>query len=146
VIRVLVVDDDPTCREGLRQLLSLASDLEVVAEASSPDEACAAVRRNRPDVIVVDVEMPGAACLETISNLRQEWTSRHPEPSVVCLAVYPDEHEAALQAGAACFLRKDGPPRELLDAIRVAASRRASADPAANPKPDNLGPAQPAAS
>jgi DNA-binding NarL/FixJ family response regulator len=60
--------------------------------------------------------------------------------------VYPDEHEAALQAGAACFLRKDGPPRELLDAIRVAASRRASADPAANPKPDNLGPAQPAAS
>jgi DNA-binding NarL/FixJ family response regulator len=128
VIRVLVIDDDPTCREGLRQLLSMAADLEVVAEAGSPDEACAAVRQNRPDVIVVDAEMPGAACLETINNLRREWMSRHPEPSVVCLAVYPDQHDAAIQAGAACFLRKDGSPRELIEAIRTAASDRRTSD------------------
>jgi DNA-binding NarL/FixJ family response regulator len=131
VIRVVVIDHDPTCREGLRQLLSLAADLEVVAEAGSPEEACAAVRRSRPDVIVMDAEMPGAACLETIASLRHELAARQAgpsEPSVVCLAVYPDEHDAAIQAGAAYFLRKDGSPRELIGAIRAAVSERPSPD------------------
>src|SRR5919198_648003 len=105
VISVLIVDDDPTCREGLRQLLSLAPDLKVVGEAS-------------------DADLPKASCVEMMSRLGR--TSFRPDqhPSFICLAVYPDQHDAALQAGAVRFLRKDGSRQELVEAVRAAARAR----------------------
>jgi DNA-binding NarL/FixJ family response regulator len=121
-IRVLLVDDDPTYREGLRQLLGFAKDLTVVGEASSAEEAFAAGRQLHPHVVVIDAELPRAACVE----MMRSFTARpddlvDQQPSFICLAVYPDQHDAAIQAGAARFLRKDASPRELVEAIRAAA-------------------------
>jgi DNA-binding NarL/FixJ family response regulator len=126
VISVLIVDDDPTCREGLRQLLSLAPDLKVVGEASDAEEAYRIGRRLRPDVVVIDADLPKASCVEMMSRLGR--TSFRPDqhPSFICLAVYPDQHDAALQAGAVRFLRKDGSRQELVEAVRAAARARAN--------------------
>jgi DNA-binding NarL/FixJ family response regulator len=122
VIRVLLVDDDSTCREGLRQLLSLAPDLEVVGEAGDAEAACELGRRLRPDVVVIDAELPRSSCLEAMLRLSGGRAGIERRPSFICLAVYPDQHDAALRAGAARFLRKDGSPRELVEAVRAAAS------------------------
>jgi DNA-binding NarL/FixJ family response regulator len=121
MIRVLLVDDDPTCREGLRQILSLAGDIEVVGEAASCEEAFAVGRDVRPQVVILDADLPRAACVDAILKLGNGEVRPDLHASVVCLAVYPDQHDAAIQAGAARFLRKDGSPRELVEAIRAAA-------------------------
>ena len=121
MIRVLIVDDDPTCREGLRQLLSLAGDIDVVGEAATCEEAFAVGREVHPRVVVLDAELPGADCVRAIATLKQAVSQSDLSTSVICLAVYPDQHDAAIQAGAARFLRKDGSPRELIEAVRTAA-------------------------
>lgn len=120
-IRVLLVDDDPTYREGLRQLLDIQDDLVVVGEAASADEAFRIGRQVRPHVVVIDAELPSSACVEAMRAMVADDSPPHGRPSFVCLAVYPDQHDAALQAGAARFMRKDGSPRELVEAIRAAA-------------------------
>ena len=124
MIRVLLVDDDPACRDALRQLLSMAHDLEIVGEARDGEEACQIGRRLMPDVVVIDADLPSAACLEAMTRLSGAPGRTSQQPSFVCLAVYPDQHDAALQLGAYGFLRKDGPPRELLAAVREAARAR----------------------
>jgi DNA-binding NarL/FixJ family response regulator len=124
LIRVLLVDDDPLCREGLRQLLSLADDLELVGEASDAEEACKSGQRLQPDVVVIDADLPRSSCIQAMVELAGEQARPDLHPSFICLAVYPDQHDAALQAGATRFLRKDGSARELLDAIRDAARAR----------------------
>ena len=120
MIRVLLVDDDPTCREGLRQLLSLADDITVVGEAGSVPEALALGQKVRPQVVLLDADLPGAGCVEAICKLCDGEVRADLRASVICLAVYPDQHDAAIQAGAARFLRKDGSARELLAAVRAA--------------------------
>ena len=120
VIRVLLVDDDPTCREGLRQLLSLADDIEVVGEVASVPEALALGPKVRPHVVLLDAELPEVDCLEAVCKLCSGEVRPDLRASVICLAVYPDGHDAAIQAGAARFLRKDGSARELLEAVRAA--------------------------
>jgi DNA-binding NarL/FixJ family response regulator len=122
VIRVLLVDDDPSCREGLRQLLSLTDDLSVVGEAGSAEDACRVGRQLRPDVVVIDADLPRSSCLDAIRNLGTREGCLSPTPAFVCLAVYPDQHDAAITAGANRFMRKDGSPRELMEAIRAAAA------------------------
>jgi DNA-binding NarL/FixJ family response regulator len=122
VIRVLLVDDDPSCREGLRQLLSLAPDVEVVGEASDAEAACELGRRLRPDVVVIDAELPRSSCIEAMLRLSGGRAGIDRRPSFICLAIYPDQHDAALRAGAARFLRKDGSRRELVEAVRAVAA------------------------
>src|SRR5215213_5268839 len=117
MIRVLLVDHDPTCREGLRQLLSMAGDIEVVGEAATCEEAFEVGRRVCPQVVVLDAELPGADCVQAIAELKSGESHPAPGTAVICLAVYPDKHDAAIQAGAARFLRKDGSPRELIQAV-----------------------------
>lgn len=124
MIRVLLVDDDPTCREGLRQLLSLADDLEVVGEASNAQDAFKIGHAVGPDIVVIDADLPSASCVEAMLKLSGAEATPEQHPSFICLAVYPDQHDAAIQAGASCFLRKDGSPRELIEAIRSAAHAR----------------------
>ena len=124
MIRILLVDDDPLCREGLRQLLGLADDLSVVGEASDAEEACKIGQNLRPDVVVIDAELPRSSCLQAMMELAGGQPPPNLHPSFICLAVYPDQHDAALEAGAASFLRKDGSAQELLHAIRDAARAR----------------------
>jgi DNA-binding NarL/FixJ family response regulator len=120
VIKVLLVDDDAWCCDGLSLILSLAGDIQVVGVASSSEEAFRVGRETRPDVVVIDADLPGEQCLEAMRRLAGLSGQFDQPPSFVCLAVYPDQHDAAVQAGAARFLRKDGSRQELVAAIRAA--------------------------
>ena len=118
--RVLIVDDEALVRAGLRMILESADDLDVVGEAEDGADAAEAVRRCRPDVVLMDVRMPrldGIAATAAIRGLDAP-------PSVIVLTTFDlDDHVfGALQAGAAGFLLKDTPPRELVQALRVVAS------------------------
>jgi DNA-binding NarL/FixJ family response regulator len=122
VINVLVADDDPVVRFGLRMMLSGAPDLRVVAEASNGTEAVELARRHRPDIVLMDIRMPGADGLTATETLRSEPGA----PQVMMLTTFDaDAHVLrALRAGAAGFLLKDTPPDELVVAIRHAAQGR----------------------
>lgn len=122
VVTVLLADDDPVVRFGLRMMLSGAPDLRVVAEASDGAEAVELARRHLPDVVLMDIRMPGTDGLTATETLR----SRTPAPQVMVLTTFDaDAHVLrALRAGAAGFLLKDTPPDELVVAIRHAAQGR----------------------
>lgn len=122
VVSVLLADDDPVVRFGLRMMLSGAADLRVVAEANDGAEAVELARRHRPDVVLMDIRMPGTDGLTATETLR----SRTPAPQVMVLTTFDaDAHVLrALRAGAAGFLLKDTPPDELVVAIRHAAQGR----------------------
>jgi DNA-binding NarL/FixJ family response regulator len=122
IIDVLVVDDDPVVRFGLTMMLRGAPDLRLVAEASDGAEAVALAARHTPDVVLMDIRMPGTDGLTATETLRR----RPAPPHVIVLTTFDaDAHVLrALRAGAAGFLLKDTPPDELVDAIRLAAQGR----------------------
>lgn len=129
VITVLVADDDPVVRFGLTMMLRGASDLRVVAEAGDGAEAVALALEHRPDVVLMDIRMPGTDGLTATETLhrRARTDGREPSPPhVIVLTTFDaDAHVLrALRAGAAGFLLKDTPPDELVDAIRLAARGR----------------------
>jgi DNA-binding NarL/FixJ family response regulator len=117
MLRVIVVDDHPVVREGLRGMLLAAPDIEVVGEAGSADEAVAVAPRLRPDVILMDLRMPGGDGVDAISRLG-------PGQRVIVLTTYEDEAEImrAIAAGAAGYLLKDVSPADLAAAVRAAAT------------------------
>ncbi|SFN56506.1 two component transcriptional regulator, LuxR family [Pseudonocardia ammonioxydans] len=121
-VDVLVVDDDPVVRFGLDMMLRGAPDLRVVAEAGDGAQALELVDRHAPDVVLMDIRMPGTDGLSATETLRR----RPQAPQVVVLTTFDaDEHVLrALRAGAAGFLLKDTPPDELVLAIRHAAAGR----------------------
>ena len=121
-IDVLIADDDPVVRFGLRMMLSGAPDLHVVAEAADGAEAVELVRRHHPDVVLMDIRMPGTDGLTATETLRGDPRA----PQVMVLTTFDaDAHVLrALRAGAAGFLLKDTPPDELVVAIRHAAQGR----------------------
>lgn len=124
-IKVLVADDQALVRSGFRVLLDLEDDIEVVGEAANGAEAVAAARATRPDVILMDVRMPG---LDGITATRQIAATPGLERTrVLILTTYDTDAYVydALQAGASGFLLKDGGPAELLHAIRVVAAGEA---------------------
>jgi DNA-binding NarL/FixJ family response regulator len=125
--RVLLVDDDALVRAGLRMILSSAEDLEVVGEAPDGSEAVEAVRRHRPDVVLMDVRMPRTDGLAATAAV----TALSPAPRVLMLTTFDlDEHVfGALRAGASGFLLKDTPPRDLIEAVRVVAAGEAMLSP-----------------
>ena len=118
-IKLLVVDDVPSVRRGLRMRLSLECDLQVVGEAASGEEALAVVRALQPDVILMDIEMPGIDGLVATSAMR----SVAPQSAVVTLSLHDDaaSREKALAAGATAFVGKHEASEALLLAIRDAA-------------------------
>jgi DNA-binding NarL/FixJ family response regulator len=120
VTRVLIVDDEALVRAGLRMILESADDLDVVGEAEDGADAAEAVRRCGPDVVLMDVRMPRLDGIAATAAVR----ALDPAPSVIVLTTFDlDDHVfGALQAGAAGFLLKDTPPRELVQAVRVVAS------------------------
>ena len=120
--RVVIADDQAMVRAGLRALISVEDDLEVVGEAADGEQAVATVLRTRPDVVLMDVRMPGVDGLEATRRL-----ARHPELAGVKVLVLTtfelDEYVfEALRAGASGFLLKDEEPVELLRAVRVVAA------------------------
>ena len=122
-IRVLVVDDHASFRSGLRALLGTAGDLEVVGEAASAHEAVALAARHQPDVILMDVTMPGGDGIEATRRILEA----APHVAVVILTMDGGDAPvlAALRAGARGFVVKGAPRHELFRAIQAAAAGEA---------------------
>jgi len=121
MIRILVVDDNPTVRQVLRLCLGLESDLAVVGEAGCGSEALALAQRLLPDVVIMDVAMPGMDGITTSERLRE----LVPETGVVILSVYDDAEvqRRARQAGVTVYVPKQGTIEPLLAGIRQVAQR-----------------------
>jgi DNA-binding NarL/FixJ family response regulator len=128
VLNVLVVDDDPLVRAGLRMILGGAGDLAVVGEAGSGAEVPDLVARLRPDVVLMDLHMPGVDGLAATERLR----AAPGAPEVLVLTAFEaDGHvRRALRAGAGGFLLKDTPPADIVAAVR----RVAAGEPVLSPE------------
>ena len=122
MIRVALADDQALVRAGFRALLNAQDDVEVVAEAADGDEAVRVAREHRPDVILMDIRMPGTDGITATETIR----ARDDAPQIVVLTTFDSDAHVlrALRAGAAGFLLKDTPPEELVVAIRQAAQGR----------------------
>ena len=118
-IRVLVVDDDALVRAGLTMLLAGADDIEIVGEAADGSEVEHAVAEHQPDVVLMDIRMPGMDGLAATEIVR----ARDHSPEVIILTTFDaDDHVlAALRAGASGFLLKDTTPADIVRAIRAVA-------------------------
>jgi DNA-binding NarL/FixJ family response regulator len=116
MIRVVLVDDQNLIRQGIRSLLELAADIAVVAEASDGDEALAVIRRERPDVVLLDLRMPKKDGVEVLKALRNGDT---PSPAII-LTTFDDDAALleAVKAGAKGYLLKDVSLEQLTAAIR----------------------------
>lgn len=119
-IRVLVVDDHELHREGIRRILEEYEDLHVVGDAASGECALAAANKLGPQVVLLDMRLPGINGIETLRRLRD----RHPDVRVLMVSAYDDGEyvRGALEAGAAGYLSKSAPGRELVQAIRAVAA------------------------
>jgi two-component system, NarL family, response regulator LiaR len=116
-IRVLLADDHPVVRQGLATIVSLEEDMEVVGQAGSGLEAVRLATSSRPDVILMDLQMPDIDGVETIGRIH----GLHPDVRILILTIYHDEEHvlAGIRAGAHGYLIKDATPEELLQAIRA---------------------------
>jgi DNA-binding NarL/FixJ family response regulator len=128
-VRVIVVDDEPMVCAHLRTILGAADDLEVVGDANDGAAAVDAVLRNRPDVVLMDLRMPGVDGLTAIERINR----LSDPPAVVALTTFDADQYVlrALRAGAAGFLVKSTPPEDLIRLVRVAADGNMVLSPAA---------------
>lgn len=117
IIRVLTVDDHPLLREGIAALVNAEPDMKLVAEASNGLEAVEKFRLNRPDVTLMDIQMPGLNGVEAISRIQAEF----PGARIIVLTTYSGDAQvtAALRAGARAYILKGHVHRELLETIRA---------------------------
>ncbi|WP_129777814.1 response regulator [Peristeroidobacter soli] len=127
MIRVLLVDDHTVVRTGFRLLLETVSDVRVIAEADSGETACVRFDEDKPDVVVLDLSMPGMGGLETLRRLR----ARDKEVKTLALSAHDDAIHArrALKQGALGFLSKRTAPETLLEAVRMVAAGQRYIDP-----------------
>ena len=122
MITVLLVDDHPVVIEGLRKVLATANDIDVAGEAYDAAAALDRARALRPDVILLDLRMPGASGVQATRRLREQGVNS----AVIILTSYGDQAyvRQALEAGADGYLLKSTPPEELIAAIRAASRVR----------------------
>ena len=128
MIRVLVADDQTLVRAGFRAILEVQDDLEVVGEAEDGDEAVALARELRPDVVLMDIRMPGVDGIEATRRLLRDGDA----PRILMLTTFDlDEYVyEAMKAGASGFLLKDAPRDQLVGAVRTVAAGEALLAPA----------------
>jgi DNA-binding NarL/FixJ family response regulator len=114
-LRVLIADDHPIVRRGLREILATEPQVTDVVEAAHPQQVLDLAQTSGCDVVVLDLGLPGRGGLEVLKQLRRD----HPKLPVLILSMQPEEHYAvrALRAGAAGYLTKDAAPAKLVEAI-----------------------------
>ncbi|MER7821817.1 response regulator transcription factor [Streptomyces sp. NPDC054945] len=129
VIRVVIADDEPLIRAGIRMILTSAPDIEVVAEAANGREAVDLARSHAPDVMLLDIQMPVMDGLSALGELRRAV----PEVRALILTTFGEKENVlrALGEGGAGFLLKDSAPGELIGAVRAAAAGDAYLSPGA---------------
>ncbi|MFF4472272.1 response regulator [Streptomyces sp. NPDC001599] len=127
MIRVLIADDEPMIRAGVRAVLATAADIDVVAEAADGHDAVDLVRRHRPAVAVLDIRMPGLNGIDAAAEIR----TAVPGTGVIMLTTFGEDDYIlkALGGGAAGFLIKSGEPEELLTGVRAVAGGAAYLSP-----------------
>ena len=127
VLRIVVADDQAAVREGLAIMLDLLPDVDVVATAGTGAEALAAVAEHAPDVVLMDLHMPGMGGVEATSRVAAE----HPATRVVVLTTYADDASilSAMRAGALGYLTKEASRAEIARALAAAAAGQAILDP-----------------
>ena len=130
-IRVLIADDQPVVRAGLRAMLASEADIRVVADASRGDEAVAMTRDVRPDVVLLDAEISGLDALEAMRRILDESERIGARVMVLASDDTDDFLFAALRAGASGFLLKNSEPVDLVEAVRVVAGGAALLSPGA---------------
>lgn len=131
-IRVLLADDHHIVRAGIRQLLEGAGDLQVIAEAGDGEEAQALIQKHKPDVAVLDIQMPKASGIEVT-----RWVRAHlPEVGILILTAYDDDPYvmAVLQAGANGYVLKTAEADELIQSVRDVNEGKSALDPAVTRK------------
>ena len=122
-IKILVVDDHAIVREGVRMILAKEGDLEVVGEAGDGQQALDLTERAQPDVVIMDISMPGMGGIEATQTIR----AKHPEVQVLALTMHEDESYVfqLLRAGAAGYVLKRAAAQDLVQAVRAAAKGEA---------------------
>ena len=119
MITVVVVDDHALHRDGTRQILEAHPDLQVVGEANSGEVALALVNQLHPDVVLLDIRLPGMNGIEVARRLTRD----HPDVRVLMVSAFDEDEyvRGAMEAGAAGYLRKTAPGKELVQAVRAVA-------------------------
>jgi len=126
-IRILLVDDQRLMRDGLRTILELEDDLQVIAEAEHGEDGLQAFEQHQPDVVLMDIRMPGMDGVEATRRMVERW----PEARVIILTTFDDDEHIfeGLRAGALGYLLKDVSGNELAQAIRKVAAGGALIEP-----------------
>ena len=129
MIRLLIIDDHEMVREGLKAMLTAEPDFEIVGDAANAEQAFELIERLRPDVILLDVRLPGVSGIDVCRTV----TERYPETAVIVLTTFTDESLVAqcIQAGARGFIIKDIERFDLKRSIRAVARGEAAIDPKA---------------
>ena len=122
MLKILVADDHPVVRQGLKQILSETKDMTVADEAQTGQEVLKKAVKNDYDVILLDISMPGKNGLDILRELK----NKKPKVPVLILSIYPEDQYAVrvLKLGAAGYLTKESAPDELINAIRKVAKGR----------------------
>src|SRR5512140_2945729 len=127
-IRLIIVDDHPVVRDGLRGMLGSQADFEILGEAANGDEALAQAGALHPDVVLMDLRMPRVDGVSATSRIRAAWPQIH----VLVLTTYDGDADIlrAIEAGATGYILKDAPREELFRAVRAAAQGQSYLSPA----------------